>query len=361
VSRTLLAGDVGGTKTTLALYDAEDVRAPRVVRTYDSRTVERFDSLVEVFLGDCDTPEPAVASFAVAGPIVEHSVRITNLSWGLSGPDLTSRFHFKRVSLVNDVEALAWAVPTLRPEEVDVLLKGQADPTGPIGVLALGTGLGESYVTGGREAPRAHPSEGGHADFAPTTPQQARLLESLWREHKHASVERACSGIGLPKLYRFLVSEEGWAEDPAVAAEIAAAADPTPVVVQAALEGRSAVCHEAVALLCDILAAEASNLALKLLSTGGIFLGGGIPPRVLPFLRAPRFRNAFLAKGRFSLFLERVPVLVVLPPQAVLWGAALRGRLCEGDGTPESRRDLTGTRRLVYVEPAMSGTEGETR
>jgi glucokinase len=360
VSRTLLAGDIGGTKTTLALYDTEDVRAPRVARTYDSRTVERFDSLVEAFLGDCDTPAPVVASFAVAGPIVEHSVRITNLSWGLSGPDLASRFHFKRVSLVNDVEALAWAISALRPEEVDAIQKGQADPMGPVGVLALGTGLGEGYLTRGREAPQAHPSEGGHADFAPTTPQQARLLESLWREHKHVSVERACSGIGLPKLYRFLVTEEGWAEDPAVGAEIAAAADPTPVVVQAALEGRSAVCQEAVALLCDVLAAEAGNLALRLLSTGGIFLGGGIPPRVLPFLRAPRFRKAFLAKGRFSLFLKRVPVLVVLPPLAVLWGAALRGVISESD-SPESSRDLTGARRLVYVEPAMSGTEGETR
>ena len=359
MSRTLLAGDIGGTKTTLALYETEDVRAPRVARTYDSRTVERFDVLVEAFLGECDTPAPAVASFAVAGPIAEQSARITNLPWEISGSDLASRFHFERVSLVNDVEALAWAISALRPEEVDAIQKGQADPMGPVGVLALGTGLGEGYLTRGREAPQAHPSEGGHADFAPTTPQQARLLESLWREHKHVSVERACSGIGLPKLYRFLVTEEGWAEDPAVGAEIAAAADPTPVVVQAALEGRSAVCHEAVALLCDVLAAEAGNLALRLLSTGGIFLGGGIPPRVLPFLRAPRFRKAFLAKGRFSLFLKRVPVLVVLPPQAVLWGAALRGVISESD-SPESSRDLTGTRRLVYPEPTMSGTEGET-
>jgi glucokinase len=331
VSRTLLAGDIGGTKTTLALCDAEDVRAPRFARTYDSRTVERFDSLIDAFLGECGTPAPAAASFAVAGPIVEQSVRITNLPWGFSGPDLASRFHFERVSLVNDVEALAWAISALRPEEVDVIQKGQPDPTGPIGVLALGTGLGESYLTRGREAPRAHPSEGGHADFAPTTPQQTRLLESLWREHKHVSVERACSGIGLPRIHRFLVTEEGWAEDPAVGAEIAAAADPTPLVVQAALEGRSAVCREAVALLCDVLAAEAGNLALRLLSTGGIFLGGGIPPRVLPFLRAPRFHEAFLAKGRFSPFLERVPVLVVLPPQAVLWGAVLRGMVSEGD------------------------------
>lgn len=331
MSRTLLAGDVGGTKTTLALYDTEDVRAPRFARTYDSRTVERFDSLVDTFLGEFGATPPAVASFAVAGPIVEQSVRITNLPWGLSGPDLTSRFHFGHVSLVNDVEALAWAISALRPEEVDVIQKGQADPTGPIGVLALGTGLGEGYLTGGREAPRAHPSEGGHADFAPTTPQQTRLLENLWREHKHVSVERACSGIGLPKIHRFLVTEEGWIEDPAVGVEIAAAADPAPVVVQAALEGRSAVCQEAVALLCDVLAAEAGNLALRLLSTGGIFLGGGIPPRILPFVHAPRFREAFLAKGRFSLFLERVPVLVVLPPQAVLWGAALRGMVSEGD------------------------------
>jgi glucokinase len=331
MSRSLLAGDVGGTKTTLALYDTEDARAPRVARTYDSRTVERFDALMEAFLGDCDAPAPTLASFAVAGAIIDQSVRITNLSWGLSGPDLASRFRFRQVSLINDVEALAWAIPILRPEEVDVLQKGQIDPGGPIGILALGTGLGEGYLTRGREAPRAHPSEGGHADFAPTTPQQTRLLETLWREHKHVSVERGCSGIGLPRIHRFLVTEEGWAEDPAVAAEIAIAADPTPVVVQAALAGRSAVCHEAVALLCDILAAEAGNLALKLLSTGGIFLGGGIPPRVLPFLRAPRFRNAFLAKGRFSAFLERVPVLVVLPPHAVLWGAALRGMVSEGD------------------------------
>ena len=331
MSRTLLAGDVGGTKTTLALYDTEDVRVPRVARTYDSRTVERFDSLVDAFLGEFGASPTAVASFAVAGPIVEQSVRITNLPWGLSGPDLASRFHFGRVSLVNDVEALAWAISALRPEEVDIIQTGQADPTGPIGVLALGTGLGEGYLTRGPEAPRAHPSEGGHADFAPTTPQQTRLLENLWREHKHVSVERACSGIGLSKIHRFLVTEEGWAEDSAVGAEIAAAADPTPVVVQAALEGRSAVCHEAVALLCDILAAEAGNLALRLLSTGGIFLGGGIPPRVLPFLRASRFHEAFLAKGRFSPFLERVPVLVVVSPQAVLWGAALRGMVSEGD------------------------------
>jgi glucokinase len=334
MSRSLLAGDVGGTKTTLALYDTEDARAPRVARTYDSRNVERFDALVEAFLVDCDAPAPAVASLAVAGPIVEHSVRITNLPWEFSGHQLMSRFHFKRVTLVNDVEALAWAVPTLRPEEMDVIQKGHADPSGPIGILALGTGLGEGYLTRGHDAPRAHPSEGGHADFAPTTPQQTRLLESLWREHKHVSVERVCSGIGLPRIHRFLVSEEGWAEDPAVGAEIAAAADPTPVVVQAALAGHSAVCHEAVALLCDILAAEAGNLALKLLSTGGIFLGGGIPPRVLPFLRAPRFRTAFLAKGRFSAFLERVPVLVVLPPQAVLWGAALRGMISDS-GSPD--------------------------
>jgi glucokinase len=334
VGPSLLVGDVGGTKTTLALYDTEDVRSPRTVRTYDSRTVERFDVLVEAFLGDCDAPAPVVATFAVAGPIVGQSVRITNLPWEFSAPDLASRFRLERVSLVNDVEALAWAVSALRPEEVDVIQEGQVDPSGPVGILALGTGLGEGYLTRRRSAPRAHASEGGHADFAPTTAQQTRLLESLWREHKHVSVERVCSGLGLPRLHRFLVTEEGRTEDPVVRAEIAAAADPTPAIVEAALAGRGAVCHEAVALLCDILAAEAGNLALKLLSTGGIFLGGGIPPRVLPFLRAPRFREAFRAKGRFSSFLERVPILVVLPPHAVLWGAALHGAVSE-DGSSD--------------------------
>ncbi len=328
--RSLLAGDIGGTKTTLALYDADEIRSPRAVRTYDSRSIERFDDVVEGFLAD--VPAPAAATFAVAGPVLDGAVQITNLSWGLSEPGLAERFSFDRVELLNDVEALALATGALRPDERATLQEGRADPHGTIAVLALGTGLGMGYVTGGPDAPRPHPSEGGHADFAPTTPLQCRLLATLWREFDHVSVERVGSGLGLPRIHRFLVAEEGWEEDPAVAAAISAAADPTPVIVLAASSGKSAACREAVALLCDVVAAEAGNLALKLLATGGVFLGGGMALRVLSFLRAPRFREAFRAKGRLSPVLERIPVDAVLPPEAVLWGAALRGMRTVGGG-----------------------------
>ncbi len=334
MGRSVLAGDIGGTKTTLALHETEDVRAPQKTESYDSPTIEDFDPVVRDFLGKDASPARTVVCLAVAGPIIGQSARLTQLSLEISGPHLASHFGFGEVRLINDLEALGYAIPVLRPEELEVLQTGQADPLGSIGVLAPGTGLGESYLTRAAGLMSPHPSEGGHADFAPATARQVRLLESLWRERRHVSVERVCSGIGLPNLHRFVVEDEGLAEDRAVAAEIAATEDPNPVIVEAAVAGRSAACREAVELFCDILAAEAGNMALKVLATGGIFLGGGIPPRILPFLRAPRFREAFLAKGRFSTFLERVPVAVVLPSEAVLWGAALCG-MSIGGGSDE--------------------------
>jgi glucokinase len=322
-SNTLLAGDVGGTKTTLALYDGDDVRRPRVARTHDSRTIETFGVVLNGFLAG--EPLPAAATIAVAGPVVDDAAQITNLSWGLSKRDLAARLSTSRIELLNDVEALAGAVGVLQPEEIAPLQKGSADARGATAVLALGTGLGMAYITRAPHTlvPHVHPSEGGHADFAPASALQERLLASLWHEFGHVSVERVASGLGLPRIHRFLVAEERWPEDAATSAAIAAAADPTPVIVAAALSGRSAACREAVCLLCDVVAAEASDLALTFLATGGVFLGGGLAPRLLPFLRDVRFLAAFRAKGRFASLLERVPVSVILPSEAVLWGAAL--------------------------------------
>ena len=319
----LLAADVGGTKTTFALYDGRDVRAPRAQRTYQSSDAP-FDVLLARFLDGA--PAPASACLAVAGPVVGRSVRVTNLPWSLSASELEARFSFTRVDLLNDVEALSWATAGLRSDEVArVVQEGQLELEGPVAVLALGTGLGEGFLVGRGDARRAYPSEGGHADFAPTTALQARLLASLWPQFQHVSVERVCSGTGLPRIYRFLANVERYREDPDLATEIASAVDPTPLIVRAAESSRSSACREAVALLCDILASEAGNLALKLLATGGVYLGGGMAPRLLSFLQSPRFRDSFLAKGRFASFLERVPVRVVLPADAVLWGAALHG------------------------------------
>lgn len=321
----LLAGDVGGTKTILALYDSDDVRAPVAVRSYDSRAAEGLEPMVDDFLSGGAPPH--AASFAVAGPVVDGFVHVTNLPWTVSAGELASRFGFSRIDLLNDVEALGWAVTTLRSNELEALQGGRVLPRGAVALLALGTGLGEGYATGSGADRAVHASEGGHADLAPADPLQLRLLASLWRDFQHVSVERACSGSGLPRIYRFLVQDEGREGNPEVRREIAAAEDPTPAIVRAATEGRCAACEEAVSLLCDLLAAEAGNLALKILATGGVYLGGGLAPRLLPFLRTARFRDAFLAKGRFSALLESLPVSVILASNAVLWGAALRGML----------------------------------
>lgn len=325
---SFLAGDIGGTKTTLALYEGDDVRAPRNARTYDSRALSSLaDALADFLAG---RPAPRTAAFAVAGPVISGAAQITNLPWSVSARDLEARFGFGRLDLVNDVEALASAIALLRPAELFPLQEGEADARGTLAVLALGTGLGMSYVT---STQHAHASEGGHADFAPTSPLQARLLASLWREFEHVSVERIASGLGLPRIHRFLAMEEGWKEDSAVAEAVAAAADPTPLIVAAAQSGDSPASKEAVAILCDIVAAEAGNLALKLLATGGVYLGGGLAPRLLPFLRAPRFTAAFCAKGRFAALLARIPVHVVMSSEAVLWGAALCALRAPEDST----------------------------
>lgn len=327
-SGSFLAGDVGGTKTTLALYDGDDIRAPRDVRTYNSRSLSGLEGALVDFLAG--RPCPPAAAFAVAGPVISGTAQITNLPWSVFARALKSQFGFGRLDLVNDVEALASAIPSLRPAELSPLQRGEADARGTLAVLALGTGLGMGYVTSPQHA---HASEGGHADFAPTSPLQARLLASLWHEFDHVSAERVASGLGLPRIHRFLVAEEGWKEDSTVAEAIAAAADPTPIIVAAAQSGGSPASQEAAAILCDIVAAEAGNLALKLLATGGVFLGGGLAPRLLPFLRAPRFAAAFRAKGRFEMLLARIPVHVVLSSEAVLWGAALRALRAPEDPT----------------------------
>ncbi len=318
----VVAGDVGGTKTILAAYDTEDVRAPSFTRTYESRTLSGLDEALADLLGR--GPRPVAAAFAVAGPVHDNAAQITNLAFRVDGPRIAARFSIPSVEVLNDVAALAVAVDALTPDERTTLQDGVEDPTGPRAVLALGTGLGMAYVTHDGGTMRVHPSEGGHGDFAPSAPLHDRLLARLRREFDHVSVERIASGLGLPRLHRFLIEDEGWCEDPTVLAALASATDPTPTIVHAALSGASPVCREAVALLCDAVAAEAGNFALKTLATGGVVLGGGLAARLLPVLAQPRALAAFRAKGRFTPWLAGLPVRAVIVPDAILWGAALR-------------------------------------
>jgi len=323
----LLAGDIGGTKTMLAVFAPRlGVHTPIVSATFTSGRYSSLGAMVQEFLATHPVTVEQ-ASFGVAGPVVGGQARITNLPWLLDQAELQATFGLSSVRLLNDLDAIAHAVPHLRPDDLYSLAIGQPTSGGTIAVIAPGTGLGEAYLAwvGGQYVPFA--SEGGHADFAPIGTLQIELLRFLEDRFGHVSYERVCSGRGLPNVYAFLHAQ-GVAEEPQwLAEQLASAGDPTPVIVNAALdvERPCPLCRATLDLFVSILGAEAGNLALKVLATGGVYLGGGIPPRILPALSSGRFLAAFRAKGRFAGLLERMPIHVIRHPNVALLGAAVHG------------------------------------
>jgi glucokinase len=330
----LLAGDIGGTKTALAIYAPEDgPRSPIVEATFPSAGYESLEDLALEFLSGTHLPVDR-ASFGVAGPVAGGRSKATNLPWTIEEGRLEERLGLGSAYLLNDLEAVAHATPFLGPNDLRPLQAGEPDPEGALAVIAPGTGLGEAFLT--REGPgyRAHPSEGGHADFAPSDEAGIGLLRHLLDRFGHASYERVCSGRGLPNVYDYL-KETGPAEEPPWLAErLAAVEDPTPVIVNAALdqEGPNPLCAASLDLFVSVLGSQAGNLALTVLATGGVFLGGGIPPRILPVLESGGFVEAFRNKGRFSGLMERVPVSVILQERVALVGAACYGLETYGEG-----------------------------
>jgi len=325
----LLAGDIGGTKTNLAVFSPETgPRAPLAEATFPSADYPSLETIVREFLSQTDLKVER-ASFGVAGPVVAGRATTTNLDWMLDERQLQEALNLSSVRLLNDLDAIAHAVPLLEPADLHTLNQGQPTPGGTIAVVAPGTGLGEAFLTWDGSRYRTHASEGGHADFAPTNRFEIELLRYLQERlgFEHVSYERVCSGRGLPNIYAYL-KDSGTACEPAWLAErLAAAHDPTPLIVNAALDGERP-CELCVATLdtfVSILGAEAGNLALKVMATGGVYLGGGIPPRILPALEQGRFMEAFRRKGRFSDLLARVPVHVILNPKVALLGAACHG------------------------------------
>lgn len=325
----LLAGDIGGTKTTLALFSPErGPREPLTQKTFRSKAYPGLDALAREFLEQIEE-EVTSAAFGVAGPVVGGRVDVTNLPWVIDSAELEEALGLSPVYLLNDLASIANGVPSLQPDEVHTLKEGEADPCGAIAVVAPGTGLGEAFLTwdpdDGRYRP--HASEGGHTDFGPTTPRQIQLLRYLWARHEHVSYELVCSGMGIPNLYTYFRSG-GYADEPAwLAAELNEADDPTPVIVEAALdeERPCELCRLVLDTFVSILGAEAGNLALKVMATGGVFLAGGIPPRILPALEQVGFRGAFQSKGRHSDLMARMPVHVILNPDVALLGVARYG------------------------------------
>ncbi|MFO8064389.1 MAG: glucokinase [Spirochaetia bacterium] len=319
-----LAGDVGATKTNLALFTEEaGVRAPLHEAGLLSGQFETLEDLVEAFLQGTEI-RPVRAAFGVAGPVVEGQARITNLPWHISEERLAERLSLERVDLLNDLVAVAESVPILQSEDVDTLNEGAPIATGPIAVVAPGTGLGEAYLVRHEDGYHAYPSEGGHADFAPLDEEQMELLKYMQPKVGHVSYEYVCSGTGIAYLYRFLRDTGRVDVCSEVDAGISSAEQPTRAIFEHAFDADPPVeiCVETARLFARILAAEAGNMALKVLSLGGVYLAGGLPPRMLPVLREPFFMERFREKGRFEKLVSRFPVHVVLNSKAALYGAA---------------------------------------
>jgi len=322
----LLGGDIGGTKTLLGLYKPESgPRQPLAQTEFKSAAYPGLEEMVRDFLGQTDHT-PTCACFDVAGPVIGGRARLTNLPWLLEEEALARDLGLKKVVLLNDLKAIAYAVPHLQPEDLHTLNAGHPDPQGAIAVVAPGTGLGEAFLVRSGTEYVACSSEGGHAGFAPADETQADLWRHVSKKFGHVSFERVCSGQGLPNIYDFLRDTDYAPEPPEFGTRLVEGSDPTPLIVKAALDDPAAnpLCAATMQIFVDILGAEASNLALKVLATGGVYLAGGIPKRILPLLADGRFMQAYVNKGRFADLVRDIPVQVVLS-RAALLGAVLYG------------------------------------
>jgi glucokinase len=319
----LLAGDIGGTKTKLAVLSPESGLAPQAQATFKSARYASLEAVVHEFLGETGGSVQS-AVFGVAGPVVRGETAATNLPWVIRETDLKQALGLEDAKLLNDLEATAFGVPFL--SAADLFALNDVSPrSGTKAVIAPGTGLGEAVLSYRDDHYHVIPSEGGHVDFAPTNLFEIRLLRHLMGKYGHVSYERVCSGKGMPNIYAYLKKNRFAEEVPEVAKALRKAADPTPVIVQRAMAGESELCVATLNAFVSILGAEAGNLALKVMATGGVYLGGGIPPKILSKLKDGTFMAAFVNKGRFAEVLAQIPVAVILNEETALLGAAAYG------------------------------------
>jgi glucokinase len=323
----LLAGDIGATKTTLGIFSPDwGPRDPLQQATFPSGRYRSLEALVTEFLKGVSDPV-TTASFGVAGPVIEGRATITNLPWRMDERELATGLGLQSVRLLNDLVAIACGLHRLGATDLHSINAGQAVPQGSIAVIAPGTGLGEAFLVWDGAHYRVCASEGGHADFAPADEHQTKLLLYLQKQYGHVSFERVCSGLGLPNIYAYL-RDSGFASEPEwLANKLSESADPTRVIVAEALEPEEGaeLCRATLEMFVSILASEAGNLTLKILATGGVYLGGGIPPRILSLIDSNQFMAIFADKGRFSEMLHQVPVHIILNPEIALFGAAVHG------------------------------------
>ena len=317
----ILAGDIGGTHTRLAFFSANDGQFQLVTESvFDSRAHNGLDEIVVRFVNE-QQRQPTSVCLGVAGPVRNGRVEASNLPWIVDSKRIAQELQVDRASLINDLEANAWGIGELSASDVVPLNKVKYSVQGNQAVIAAGTGLGEAGMSWDGACHHIFASEGGHADFAPRNELEIDLLRYLLGRFGHVSYERILSGPGLVNVYHFL-RDTGRGKEPQWLVEEMATSDPAAAISKAAMEGRCGLCEHALDLFVSIYGAEAGNLALKVMATGGVFLGGGIAPKLLPKLSGPLFMNSFLSKGRMQPLLESMPVKVIVNDKAALLGAA---------------------------------------
>ncbi|MEI6071014.1 MAG: glucokinase [Verrucomicrobiae bacterium] len=321
LSPYILAGDIGGTKASLATLRVVGselvlVRSQR----YPSASYAGLNAILREYLAEDERPVLA-AAFGIPGPVHKGRAKPTNLSWGVDAAEISEEFKIPHVAVLNDLAANAYGIPHLKAEDFAVVQKGAPDAAGNRCVVSPGTGLGEAGMFWDGKRYHVWACEGGHADFAPRSALEIALLEYLMKQFGHVSSERVASGMGIENIYHFLRETGRGRELPAVAAEMQTA-DPNRVISKFADSGACPMCVQTLEIFVGCLGAEASNMALKTMASGGVYLGGGVPAKMLNHIQSVAFLHAFNDKGRLSSLLESTPVMVILNDQAALIGAA---------------------------------------
>jgi glucokinase len=345
----ILAGDVGGTKVHLALYSFES-GALKPVRDekFPAGKYACLDDVVKEFLSGAEGAKQEIAAscFGCPGPVKDGRLKLTNLPWTLDARDLQRSLGIEHIFLINDLEANGYGIPELEQNKVCTLLPGDPSAVGHRGLVSAGTGLGECLLIwdGAKRRHLPIPSEGGHVDWAPRNDREIALLNYLRRTlNGRVSSERVISGIGIKNVYAFL-RDELRMEEPQWLRERMASEDPNAVIGSCAEDGSSQICLETMKIFAAAFGAEAGNVALKVLASGGIYLGGGIAPKALKILESGVFTDAFLDKGRMSPLLKTVPVRVILDDTCALLGAAAyaEARAAELSGHSERAASVHG-------------------
>jgi glucokinase len=317
----ILAGDVGGTKVHLALYDFTVGRLNHTRdKQYPAKDYSGLEEIVKEFLS---ADKVTAACFGVPGPVRDGRLRLTNLPWTLDSRELAAGLEIQHVFLINDLEANGYGIAELSADQIYTLSEGDAGQIGNRALIAAGTGLGEGLLTWNGRIHVPYPSEGGHTDYAPRNEDEIDLLRFLKQKYNgRVSYERVVSGMGLTNVYEFLREVRGMEQPTWLAERIAAVPDPNAVITELALAAKSEICEKALDMFVSAYGAEAGNLALKVLSVGGLYVGGGIAPRILEKLKDGTFMKSFTDKGRLSQLLINMPVRIILESKAALLGAA---------------------------------------